>query len=547
MTRQWPILVRQRYAVWRRGLVRAGWSRVAVAAAGVAVIALCFPAALAAFFWFFSGLLEAYPDRRQLVELVVETVLAAAFLFGAVFSFTAAAREFGQPASGLSAAWPFEPNDIFIVRMAAVAARGSWPSLMVAMPAMLAVGWLSSSPPVFFIWTAAFTVLHAAAAVGIGVFLRFLLIHAEWSVSPPLARMIVIGVLMIYVVYFAQTTVAGVVDLLGGQGRKGPFLIPFNGIAAAAASGITGSQISPLAPIMVLAAIAAICWALVAAFGRMDQQRWLQAAGPSPKPVRRSGFRLWSRFLAPRHSFLHEKERLTFFRDTDGLGRFILLGAMAAALLSVVWMSREAVARGGILWAADAAAVTVAAIGFLILVGGLRFCFPSLSLEGREAWLIRSSPLHIHELFSWKFFFWAGLFAVSAAPPAVLAGVWLGLPAIAIVGMAVISVVVAVVLTAMTVGQGFIFPEFAGPGMRPLPVRTPEYFVAAPAGLMSVVLGCFYLFVVARYVRRFVGWYLVTGEVDGQSVLGTIVVSALVIAVYWMTAPHALERCEEGV
>jgi ABC-2 type transport system permease protein len=104
--------------------------------------------------------------------------------------------------------------------------------------------------------------------------------------------------------------------------------------------------------------------------------------------------------------------------------------------------------------------LNVGIAGFVIAALGLRFTFPSISLEGRSWWVLRASPLTTGQIMRQKFAFSAGpmllvALVLGSATNEILRAdrftAWISLGAL---------LSVAAVVSAMGVGLGALFPRF---------------------------------------------------------------------------------------
>jgi ABC-2 type transport system permease protein len=104
--------------------------------------------------------------------------------------------------------------------------------------------------------------------------------------------------------------------------------------------------------------------------------------------------------------------------------------------------------------------LNLALAGFVLASIAARFVFPSVSLEGRALWLLRSSPLPVADLLWAKF--WVGVIPLLALA-LVLVGftnVLLGVqPFVHLVSLAAITGLVFP-LSAMALGFGTVYPRF---------------------------------------------------------------------------------------
>jgi ABC-2 type transport system permease protein len=113
--------------------------------------------------------------------------------------------------------------------------------------------------------------------------------------------------------------------------------------------------------------------------------------------------------------------------------------------------------------------LNLALAGFVLASIAARFVFPSVSLEGRALWLLKSSPLPVRELLWAKF--WVG-----AVPLLTLALILVGCtnlmlgvrPFVHVVSLAAITGLVFP-LTALALGYGTFYPRFDSENAAQIP------------------------------------------------------------------------------
>jgi ABC-2 type transport system permease protein len=130
----------------------------------------------------------------------------------------------------------------------------------------------------------------------------------------------------------------------------------------------------------------------------------------------------WSRALRPllgwlppdRREFLLKDARL-FFRDPTQWGQLILLGVLVVVYLfniqALPLFSGEQVPPSVITMVAF---LNLGLAGFVLAAIAARFLFPAVSLEGRQMWLLRSSPLDLRAMFWSKYWIGTGPLLVLA-------------------------------------------------------------------------------------------------------------------------------------
>lgn len=237
-----------------------------------------------------------------------------------------------------------------------------------------------------------------------------------------------------------------------------------------------------------------------------------------------------------RHGFLFEKDLLLFFRDPNDVSRASFLGAM---LIFYMFAAKSITSMGQFnepRLLAVAVTFAFGALGYFALMFAIRFAFPSLSLEGKSAWVLWSSPIHVHEFFSWKLFFWGGLLTVAMEAVAIMTVLLFGLPVILGLFLMFAVLCVSVTVTAIALGQGSIYPDFSQ--------SDPDVLTTSPAGLVATGLGIVYLFIVGRYVYRFADTLLSAGHVDLRAGFGVLIVTMTILTAYWIIAPRSMEAHE---
>jgi ABC-2 type transport system permease protein len=174
-------------------------------------------------------------------------------------------------------------------------------------------------------------------------------------------------------------------------------------------------------------------------------------------------------FLGPLRRELVLKELRVFARDSTQWSQLVLL-----AVLLVVYVAnvRYLPLNGEGLTALLRNLIpflNLALAGFVLASIAARFVFPSVSLEGRALWLLRSSPLPVRELLWAKF--WVG-----AVPLLVLALLLVGAtnvmlrvqPFVHAVSLASITALVFP-LTALALSYGTFYPRFDSENAAQIP------------------------------------------------------------------------------
>jgi len=155
------------------------------------------------------------------------------------------------------------------------------------------------------------------------------------------------------------------------------------------------------------------------------------------------------------------KDLKVFFRDPTQWGQLILLGVIVVIYLfnirALPLFSGEQVPFPFVIaiWF-----LNLGLAGFILASIAARFIFPAISLEGRQMWLLRSSPLDLRALLWSKY--WVGTvpLLVLALTITVLSNVLLQVSGFMMAVEIGTIVLLTLVISALALGFGTLFPQF---------------------------------------------------------------------------------------
>jgi ABC-2 type transport system permease protein len=254
----------------------------------------------------------------------------------------------------------------------------------------------------------------------------------------------------------------------------------------------------------------------------------------------------------PRHSWLPRalgtrrrelvlKEIRLFFRDTTQWSQLILLGVLV--IVYVVNIKFLPLTGEGITFFVVNLIpfLNLALAGFVLASIAARFLFPGVSLEGRSWWLVRSSPLDMHDLLWAKF--WVG-----TVPLLVLA---LGIITVTNTLLQVSAFMFAVsvftislmtfALAGLAVGFGALYPRFESENAAQIPTSFGGLmFMMTAVCLIGVVIT-----LEARPVYSYLSARTFETEVDaGEMILGFALAALVCLAATFVPLRLACRRLE---
>src|SRR6266705_769070 len=247
------------------------------------------------------------------------------------------------------------------------------------------------------------------------------------------------------------------------RGPTSPFLP--SEWASQAVMGYLQHTIDPL-PLALLWSTAAAFVTLGAVLHRALYAQWFTKAQEGAERFIRGGLWRWTVGsllgwlpVAKREFVL--KDIKLFFRDTTQWSQLILLAVLVVVyLFNIQALPLHRGEPVGFFYVNLVSFLNLGLAGFVLASIAARFIFPAVSLEGRQMWLLRSSPLDLRALLWSKY--WVG-----TVPLLVLALLLTGLtnvllqvrPFMMVVGMLTIGGL-TFAIAALALGFGALYPQF---------------------------------------------------------------------------------------
>jgi ABC-2 type transport system permease protein len=388
----------------------------------------------------------------------------------------------------------------------------SWAQVVVGVPALAALGVVYERGPGFYARGAVILTLFAVLLGAAGTVLTT---AAAAVLRRASTRLAVAAVALVLVAAFALLVGWNLIPsagdfyvlfepgVLNGKPASIKFiesrfaLWPSHPFAAALYTGATGGAAgTPWSRALVWVAPLAVL-ALAATLGPYLYVRTLPAiAERFALSGGRPGFARATRFprrLTGPVGALLERDLLVIGRSPHELGRAAFLGLLLALYTSFVVVAplREVADRPDAL--GRLVLLNVMASGYFLTAFALRFVFPALSLEGRAAWVLFSSPVRLTRLVFAKLALATGLLAATVVPIALVGMLRLVRdPALVLTSAAFLLMMVATTATLL-LALGAAWPNFREPN--------PEALSTSAGGLIGTVICLIYVAVVGWGAR----------------------------------------------
>lgn len=453
------ILLTRRLAAVRKAIRDREGAKVAVLGAFALLFALVMVGEYVAFRRTFSYITRALGAGGPALTLyTLESFLVLVWLI-ALLSFVVSGlwKFYRAPDTPLLLSTPLPLTTLYWLRATETFTLTSWASVILGVPALLALGVSYGSSSRYYLLALAVLVLFMAFTGGTGVLLTALAGPAFRRLGTRTTALLV-GSLLLggFAFLIGRNVVPSSADftaifepgILNGKPESIKFIEakfglwpshPFavtlyvSATGQPAGSGTTRALLW-VAPLLALAAAALPGRWLYHHTLPLVSEGLVFAGSPeaAEAPTGRVGF---PRFLSGPVGCLVERDLLRLSRSPRELGQaafLLFLLALYTAFLYVaplreVSEKHETVARLLLL--------NLVAAGYFLTAFGLRFVFPSFSLEGRTAWILFSSPVRLFDLFLARLSLYtvllfsvvgpialAGAFKISSSPRLLLAG-----------------------------------------------------------------------------------------------------------------------------
>jgi ABC-2 type transport system permease protein len=489
----------------------------------------------------------------SLVELLVPRVLALlAVTLQVLLTFSSALLAHTTLYRSREVGWllttPTSTRTVFGSRLIEIAFFASWSSAYLGSPVLLAYGMARHASP----WLAVAAIAGFLPFVTIPAVLGSGLAMATARLVAALPRRVVIlgGTGLGIAAYFVfRLRLAGaalprevldVTALLRVSGwAESPWLPStwFTEGLLAAARGEEGESVFWLLVLLANAMLVGLL--LLEAASRWFLGGWQDVAGLGQPTKSRTGKPLLERVLRPLPSVtraLLVKDLRLFRRDPAQWSQvLIFFGVLALYAANLKVPPRG---YGADFWQPFITALNTVASLLVLATLTTRFVFPLISLEGRRFWILRLAPLSLAQLMRCKLALAAPATALITGSLAALSGWRLGLPPGPFVFSVAIVLVASLALSALAVGLGALYPDFAA--------ENPSRIVSGLGGTLTFLASMVYVTLIAAAETVVLQWDRIGRHHGGAAafpmvaLLASVAIAALTVLAVWL--PMCLGR-----
>jgi len=236
------------------------------------------------------------------------------------------------------------------------------------------------------------------------------------------------------------------------------------------------------------------------------------------------------------------KERTTFLRDVKHWSQILLIvGLVFVYLFSIRRLPLDSADLRSLI-----SFLNVGTAGFVIASLGLRFTFPSISLEGRSWWALQAAPLSVEQIMREKFVFSLGPMLCVALALGLSTNLLLDADRFTAVLSLGALLVVALTICAMGVGFGALFPRFRVENIHQVESSLGGFvYMAACLFYIGATIAVLAVPMQMHFQERFGNPKAWNSDAATLAAVGWALLNAAALLVPWTLGRRALENHEE--
>jgi ABC-2 type transport system permease protein len=403
----------------------------------------------------------------------------------------------------LVVAAPVEPETLYAARLVETIVDSSWMVALLAVPLLAAYGAVYAAGPVYYLLAVATMVpfLVIPAVSGSAVTLLLVNIFPARRTRDLLALLGLFAAAGVVALFrflrperlMSPEEFSSLVDFVAVLRTPTSAWLPSEWAAGALMSYLSG--FFDWFPFAFLWSTAAACFVVGAWLHRRYYEGGFSRAqeGAERKETRHRSpivdrLFAWAR---PSTRMMVTKEIRVFFRDTTQWSQLILLAVLVAVYVyNITVLPLYTGEQVSFLLINVVSFLNLGLAGFVVAAIAARFVFPSMSIEGRMMWLMRSSPVDVGTIFWSKY--WVGTLPLLlvALPLIVGTNIVLDASRFVLVLTTVTMVGITFALTALALGFGALYPNYDTENVAEIPTSFGGllFMMAAVSYLAGVVI-----------------------------------------------------------
>ncbi|MCB9478801.1 MAG: hypothetical protein H6683_03905 [Deltaproteobacteria bacterium] len=373
---------------------------------------------------------------------------------------------------------PITHGRVYLARFLQTAVSTGWMVVMFGMPVFIACGYVFQAPWFFYPWIFLVLVAFVITPIALGSLLTMFLVRA-FPARKMQDILVILAVVLVVVLYFVFRFIRPEQlfnpDLFYGFAEyfatlrtpKSP-LLPSTWGSIAMLSPLDGTlktdgffyllQMLAWGMLIVLVGTVIANRSYLDAYTKSQEGRLLRLTGSNMAQALFNA-------LAPKRDEIRRqfflKEIRTFFRDTSQWTQLLLLmGLVVVYLFNFKALDLDRFAGITYNLRNTIGYINVVMAGFVMSAICVRFVLPSISLEGKAFWIIRTAPVSLRSFVWGKFFFYIAPVFIVSEMLVIASNIYLGADMYMIVFSSTIMAFLSVAITSLAIGIGAMYPNF---------------------------------------------------------------------------------------
>jgi ABC-2 type transport system permease protein len=388
---------------------------------------------------------------------------------------------------------PVPPTSIYLAKLLENCMYASWATLTIAFPLIVAYGVKTGAPPVYYPLSIASVIIYMVIPAAVASALIAILIRVLPRLGPREVIMISLALVLGLTYLYIKINNPGLLKIFDTENEQslllfatqlttvGGVYIPstwlsnilrgFNGDASVTTFNFLLLLFVSLSTVLISFIIAKVCYV----------RSWLSTGEHTSKRTRRKSLLFHPQQQAAKSILF--KDLLIFVREpTQWVQLSVFLILLIVYILS---LRRTPIYFVFPLWRTIVAFANFAYISFVLATLGVRFIFPTVSLERAGIWFIGSSPLSFRKVLLVKYFFNLITAVIIMEVLLLSANLFIKVSQGLYLLMPVIGLLVAASLVSINLGLGSRFPHFHE--------DNPSRIAAGSGGIIAALISIAYV------------------------------------------------------
>ncbi len=366
---------------------------------------------------------------------------------------------------------PISPRIVYLSKLFENGFYASWATLIISLPLILSFGLVMKAGAFYYIISIIALLFFMIIPTTIGSMIIVILSRLFPGLKPRdiiITSIILIGGLSFLYLKTNNPNIFKILETESEQellnfvanlGTVGSIYLPSNWLVNIMKNLLSPANASAVLYLLVLtfASLSALI-IVVAIADRIYRLSWLLITERSGVTIKKKGKSLLLKYSTTPGRAILTKDILTFIRDPSQWVQLLIFFGLI--LVYIFSLRRTPIYFSLPMWRTIISFANLGYVSFVLATLGVRFIFPSISLEGEGMWLLRSSPTTIRQIFRIKYFFNLVIVLLLIELLAFMCNSVIQTETFFLILSAFIFIFVGTSFVSIDLGMGALFPQF---------------------------------------------------------------------------------------